>query len=312
MKMLQKTKGKAIMASVLILVIAMWEVMPVSAAQMPVKPEPESSVRDEDDAIEGKEKIENSAGMEEPEQKGEMQGEEVRNGEGQDAEIQDVEEARLNADVGEEEAAGPEEAQPVTVDADQFQTINLEVGVLTDWQQILEALKDLTPEMLANTDAGSGVLVLQLQNVGDIPAEVKESIAAGDSGYIKILQCGLGSGVSLVLNGASDMGGFSGISNTRVLVNSEKRGKKSVATTVRFESHEDIGAIASLQVNLPQCSKGTKVSVYAETVAVDEEGNVTVGENACIGNTKAGENGNVEIPIQSTANYMFVYKGAKE
>lgn len=45
---------------------------------------------------------------------------------------------------------------------------------------------------------------------------------------------------------------------------------------------------------------------------MDEEGNVIVGENACIGTTKAGENGNIEIPIQSTANYMFVYKGAKE
>ena len=111
-----------------------------------------------------------------------------------------------------------------------------------------------------------------------------------------------------MLNGASDIGGFHGISNTRVTVSSERRGKKSVATTVRFESHEDIGAVASLQVNLPECSKGTKVSVYAETVAMDEEGNVTVGENACIGTTKAGENGNVEIPIQATANYMFIYK----
>ena len=153
---------------------------------------------------------------------------------------------------------------------------------------------------------------MQMQNVESIPAAAKDSIAPGETGYTKILQCSLGSGVSIVLNGSADNSGFRGISNTNVSVASEKRGKKSVAATVQFASHEDIGAVVSLQVNLPQCSKGTKVSVYAETVAIDDEGNVTVGENACIGTTKAGENGNVEIPIQSTANYMFVYKGAKE
>ena len=209
-------------------------------------------------------------------------------------------EAEIEAEVKEEET--------VTVDPDQFQTVNLTDGILTDWQQVLEVLRGLTPEMIAGADAGSGVLMLQLKNVESIPAALKDSIASNDSGYAKIVHCGLGPGVSLVLNGASDIGGFHGISNTRVTVSSERRGKKSVATTVRFESHEDIGAVASLQVNLPECSKGTKVSVYAETVAMDAEGNVTVGENACIGTTKAGENGNVEIPIQATANYMFIYK----
>lgn len=296
MKMLHRIKEKTILTSVLILVIAMWEVMPVSAAEMQVKPEPESSVQEENETLEENEKIEKDESGEETGGMDEAQ----------------EEEDQLSEEAQEKEEEEAQEEQPVTVDADQFQTINLEGKILTDWHQVLETLKILTPEMLTNTDAGSGTLVLQLQNVENIPAEVKDNIVGGDSGYTKILQCGLGSGVSVVLNGAADVSGFNGISNTQVFVDSEKRGKKSVATTVRFESHEEIGAVASLQVNLPHCSKGTKVSVYAETVAIDEEGNVTVGENACIGNTKAGENGNVEIPIQSTANYMFVYKGAKE
>lgn len=300
MKMLQKIRKRTMATSVLLLVSAMWEVMPVSAAELPVKPEQENMVLDEENTLEEKETTtENNAGMEEPEQEDKALNEET-------AVIEEI------AAVDDEEAGRKEEEQQVTVSADQFQTINFAEGILTDWQAVLDALKVLTPEMLTNGDAGSGALLLQLQNVGNIPAEVKESIAAGENGYTKILQCSLGSGVSVVLNGAADISGFNGISNLQVSVDSEKRGKKSVATTVRFESHEDIGTVASLQVNLPQCSKGTKVSVYAETVAIDEEGNVIVGENACIGNTKAGENGNVEIPIQSTANYMFVYKEAKD
>lgn len=303
MKMLQKIRKKTIMTGVLILVSAMWEVLPVSAAELPVMPEQESTVLDGEEAPE-KETGENNADGEEPGQEDEVRDEEPA----EDGE-ETIEDGEATAD---DETESEKAEQQVTVSADQFQTINFAEGILTDWQQILDALKCLTPEMLTNGDAGSGVLLLQLQNVGNIPAEIKESIAAGENGYTKILQCSLGSGVSVVLNGASDISGFSGISNLQVSVTSEKRGKKSVATTVQFASHEDIGAVASLQVNLPQCSKGTKVSVYAETVAIDEDGNVLVGENACIGNTKAGENGNVEIPIQSTANYMFVYKEAKD
>lgn len=313
MKMLRKIKGKAMAACVLVLVCAMWGGMPVSAAEMSVKPELRDPVQNEGDALEkeenekeetgseaagnkdaGKTEDENETDIKEPEE----------NAEPEDTTETESEETDAKADEMEEE----KEEEPEAVDPDQFQTVNLADGILTDWQQVLEALRGLTPEMIAGADAGNGTLLLQLQNVDSIPAELKDSMAANDSGYVKIVQCGLGPGVSLVLNGASDIGGFRGISNTRVSVSSERRGKKSVATTVRFESHEDIGAVASLQVNLPECSKGTKVSVYAETVAMDEEGNVIVGENACIGTTKAGENGNVEIPIQSTANYMFIYK----
>lgn len=291
MKMLRKIREKAMAAGVLILVGAMWGGMPVSAAEASVKPELKDSVQNEDNTLENEENEKAEAGNGET-GKDENETENITEAE--------VKEPAVEADKTEEE--------PAAVDPDQFQTVNLADRILTDWQQILEALRELTPEMIAGADAGSGTLVLQLQNVENIPAELKDGIASGDSGYAKIVQCSLGSGVSLVLNGTSDIGGFHGISNTRVSVSSERRGKKSIATTVRFESHEDIGAVASLQVNLPECSKGTKVSVYAETVAMDEEGNITVGENACIGTTKAGENGNVEIPIQSTANYMFVYK----
>ena len=338
--MLRKIKGKAMAVCVLVLVCAIWGGMPVSAAEAPAKPELKDPVQNEDNTLgkEEKEKEEtgseagdseeggktddeNSADVKEPEEgtdteAGSKEAETGSESQEPDAETEteskkpDMEtkteseelepEAEIEAEVKEEES--------VTVDPDQFQTVNLADGILTDWQQVLEVLRGLTPEMIAGADAGSGVLMLQLKNVESIPAALKDSIASNDSGYAKIVHCGLGPGVSLVLNGASDIGGFHGISNTRVTVSSERRGKKSVATTVRFESHEDIGAVASLQVNLPECSKGTKVSVYAETVAMDEEGNVTVGENACIGTTKAGENGNVEIPIQATANYMFIYK----
>ncbi|HBA68175.1 MAG TPA: hypothetical protein DCZ40_02305 [Lachnospiraceae bacterium] len=300
MKMLQKIRKKTMVTGILILVSAMGEVLPVSAAELPVMPEQEGTVLEGEKTPET-EIGENNTDAEEPQQKEEVQNEPASEG------AETIADGEAIADDGE-----TAEKQQAAVSADQFQTINFAGGILTDWQQISDALKGLTPEMLTNGDAGSGVLLLQLQNVENIPAEIKESITAGEGGYAKILQCSLGSGVSVVLNGASDMGGFNGISNLQVSVASEKRGKKSVATTVQFASHEDIGAVASLQVNLPQCSKGTKVSVYAETVAIDEEGNVLVGENACIGNTKAGENGNVEIPIQSTANYMFVYKEAKE
>lgn len=291
MKMLRKIREKAMAAGVLILVGAMWGGMPVSAAEASVKPELKDSVQNEDNTLENEENEKAEAGNGET-GKDENETENITEAE--------VKEPAVEADKTEEE--------PAAVDPDQFQTVNLADRILTDWQQISEALRKLTPEMIAGADVGSGTLVLQLKNVENIPAELKDGIVSGDSGYAKIVQCGLGSGVSLVLNGTSDISGFHGISNTRVSVSSERRGKKSIATTVRFESHEDIGAVASLQVNLPECSKGTKVSVYAETVAMDEEGNITVGENACIGTTKAGENGNVEIPIQSTANYMFVYK----
>lgn len=322
MKMLRKIKEKAMAACVLVLVCVMWGGMPVSAAEVSVKPELKDPVQNEGNALE-------KEASEEENEKEEIGSEEVGSkdaGETEDENDADMKEPEENTEPGNvtktesekpdaeadeteaKEEMEAEEEKTVTVDPDQFQTVNLADGILTDWQQVIEVLRGLTPEMVAGGGAGSGTLVLQLQNVESIPAELKDSMASGDSGYTKIVQCGLGPGVSLVLNGASDIGGFHGISNTRVSVSSERRGKKSVATTVRFESHEDIGAVASLQVNLPECSKGTKVSVYAETVAMDEEGNVTVGENACIGTTKAGENGNVEIPIQSTANYMFIYK----
>ena len=204
------------------------------------------------------------------------------------------------------------EDKPV-IDPSQMQTVNYKTEILTDWQRILQALKILTPEMLTNPDEAGKTLVLQIQNVKSIPAEIKDSIATTDgSGYTKVLQCNLGYGVSMVFNGAADNSGFNGISNANVVAGSEKRGKKSVAVSVMFDSHESLGTVASLQINLPQCSKGTKVSVYAETKTVDSEGNVSVGENVCIGTTKADAEGNVEVPIQSTANYMFVYKAAKE
>ena len=206
--------------------------------------------------------------------------------------------------------AVPEPVQ--VVDSNQLQTLNYTDGILTDWQQIMDGLRTLSPDVLSNADAGSKSLVLQLQNVTDIPAGIGECLSADGSGYTKYLHCNIGYGASLVSSGASDNSGFQGVSNASVTVDSEKRGKKSMAVTVRFASHEDMGTVASLHVNLPQCSKGTKVSVYAETVSMDADGNVTVGENACIGNTKADENGNVEVLIQSTANYMFVYKAAKE
>ncbi len=342
MKMLRKIKGKAMAVCVLVLVCAIWGGMPVSAAEAPAKPELKDPVQNEDNTSEKEEKKkeetgseagdseedgktddENSADVKEPEEGTgtETEPKEPDAETGSESQEPDAEtetesqkpdmETKAESEEPEPEAeieAEVKEEETVTVDPDQFQTVNLTDGILTDWQQVLEVLRGLTPEMIAGADAGSGVLMLQLKNVESIPAALKDSIASNDSGYAKIVHCGLGPGVSLVLNGASDIGGFHGISNTRVTVSSERRGKKSVATTVRFESHEDIGAVASLQVNLPECSKGTKVSVYAETVAMDEEGNVTVGENACIGTTKAGENGNVEIPIQATANYMFIYK----
>ncbi len=297
--MLHRIKKKMTMAGVLVIVGAIWGGLPVFAAEMPVESVSENSVSENSVPVTGEEEkedemIESDIKEEETEQPAET-------------EVQDTDELQVE---NEADVVQPEE-EPVTVNADQFQSINYQQTVLTDWQQVLEALATLTPEALTS-GGGGGTLVLQLQNVDNIPSEVKGSLTDGGTGYTKILQCGLGYGVSIVINGAEDNSGFRGIGNTRVWVDSEKRGKKSVATTVHFDSHEDLGAVVSLQVNLPQCSKGTKVSVYAETVAMDEEGNVIVGENACIGTTKAGENGNVEIPIQSTANYMFVYKGAKE
>ena len=214
--------------------------------------------------------------------------------------------------VGETGAVNAGEETVQVVDSTQLQTLNYKDSILTDWQQINEALRTLSPDSLVNPDTDGKSLVLQLQNVSDIPAEIKDNIVSDDSGYTKYLHCNVGYGASLVFSGASDNSGFNGISNASVTVDSEKRGKKSMAVTVRFASHEDMGTVASLHVNLPQCAKGTKVSVYAETVSMDADGNVTVGENACIGNTKADENGNVEVVIQSTANYMFVYKAAKE
>ncbi len=304
MKLLQCIGKKVMLAGILISMGAAYKTVPALAAEMPVKPAaensisenalPDNSVTNGNDATKKngsiKDTLEETAQPENP--LGEAGGAEVQ--------LEEIEEAVQ------------EEEQPVAVSPDQFQTVNYKDQILTDWQQILDALASLTPQALNGYGEGDKTLVMQLQNVESIPAAAKDSIAPGETGYTKILQCSLGSGVSIVLNGSADNSGFRGISNTNVSVASEKRGKKSVAATVQFASHEDIGAVVSLQVNLPQCSKGTKVSVYAETVAIDDEGNVTVGENACIGTTKAGENGNVEIPIQSTANYMFVYKGAKE
>lgn len=215
--------------------------------------------------------------------------------------------------VKEEVPVVEEIAKPVLPDPTQMQTINYKQGVLTDWAQITQALRDLTPESLTNPDLDNKMLVFQLQNVKSIPADVKDSLSASDgSGFTKVLQCNLDYGVDLVLNGAENLSGFTGIPNANIVVTSESRGKKSVATTVRFESHQSLGAVAGLQLNLPRCGKGTKVSVYAETVSVDEQGNMVVGENVCIGNTKADEQGNVAVPIQTTANYMFVYKAEKE
>lgn len=235
-----------------------------------------------------------------------------------EAEVKEIkEETDGEKDVKDTEGTGKESgeqetAQVQAVDAGQLQTLNYKDGVLTDWQQISDALRTLSPESLANPDAGGNSLVLQVQNVAGIPAGIKDCIGPDGSGSTKYLHCNIGYGVSLVFNGSSDNSGFQGVNNTSVTVDSEKRGKKSMAVTVRFASHENFGTIAGLQINLPQCEKGTKVSVYAETVSVDADGNVTVGENACIGNTKADENGNVEVLIQSTANYMFVYKEAKD
>lgn len=221
-------------------------------------------------------------------------------------------EAMKEAEV-EIEATAPAQipvAEKQVISSTQMQTINYKDRILTDWQLIIEALGTLSPEAL--TGGAGGTLVLQMQNVSDIPAGIKDVLKADGSGNAKALHCNVGYGVSLVFNGNTDNSGFNGISNASATVTSEKRGKRSMQTTVRFGSHENLGTVASLQVNLPQCEEGTKVSVYAETVSVDAAGNVTVGENVCIGNTKADANGNIEVPIQSMANYMFVYKAAKE
>lgn len=315
MKLLQCIGKKVMLAGVLICMGAVCETVPALAAEMPAKPAAENSVSE--NSISENSVSENSlpgnpatTGNNVSKKNGSI----IKDTPDETAQPEKPEEEADGQEVQLEEAAETvqEEAQPAAVSPDQFQTVNYKEQILTDWQQILDALASLTPQALTGYGEGDKTLVLQLQNVGNIPAAAKDSIGPGEAGYTKILQCGLGSGVSIVLNGSADNSGFNGISNTNVSVSSEKRGKKSVAAMVQFASHENIGAVVSLQVNLPQCSKGTKVSVYAETVAVDDEGNVTVGENACIGTTKAGENGNVEIPIQSTANYMFVYKGAKE
>ncbi|NBI90797.1 hypothetical protein D3Z45_09445 [Lachnospiraceae bacterium] len=314
MKLLQCIGKKVVLAGVLIGIGAAWETVPALAAEAPIKLASESSVSENsisensvsENSLPGNSvTIENDTSKQNEGTKTDTPNETAQ------PEKPPVEEGGQEVQL-EEAVEIAQEEQPVAVSPDQFQTVNYKEQILTDWQQILDALASLTPQALTGYGEGDKTLVLQLQNVENIPAAAKDSIGAGGTEYTKILQCSLGSGVSIVLNGSGDNGGFHGISNTNVSVASEKRGKKSVATTVRFASHEDIGAVVSLQVNLPQCSKGTKVSVYAETVAIDDEGNVTVGENACIGTTKAGENGNVEIPIQSTANYMFVYKGAKE
>lgn len=220
-----------------------------------------------------------------------------------------IPEAELPAEV----EIAEEAEEPVLLDPDQMQSINYKQEALVEWAQITEALKNLTPDSLTNPDIDNKTLVLQLQNVKSIPVDVKDAVVTSDgSGYNKILQCNLGYGVDLVLNGAEDNSGFLGIANTNVVVASESRGKKSVATTVKFDSHQSLGTVAGLQLNLPRCAKGTKVSVYAETVTMDAQGNPSAGENVCIGNTKADDIGNVAVPIQSTANYMFVYKGEKE
>lgn len=194
--------------------------------------------------------------------------------------------------------------EPEVIDAYQMQTVNYKDEVLTDWQQILPALKILTPEKVVNPDEANKILMLQLQNVKSIPAELKDNITQTEgSEYTKVFQCNLGYGASIVFHGSADNSNFRGISNLNVKISSEPRGKKSIATSIAFESHEDFGTVASLQVNLPDCRKGTKVSVYAETMTGD-----TLGENVCIGTTKADEQGNVEVPIQTTSNYLFLYK----
>lgn len=210
-----------------------------------------------------------------------------------------------------EEAA--EIAAPVVIDPDGLQTSNYKNETLADWAQIVEALRNLKPEELTNPDTEGKTLALQIQNVESIPVEIGGALAAADgSGYNKILQCSLKYGVVLAFNGAEDNSGFIGLNNAKVQVMSQDRGKRSVATTVRFEEHKNLGTVAALQLNLPRCAAGTKVSVYAETISVDAAGNTVVGENVCIGTTEADDNGNVEVPIQSTANYMFVYRGEKE
>lgn len=313
MKLLQCIGKKVMLAGILISMGAAYKTVPALAAEMPVKPAAENSISE--NAL-SENSVSENALPDNPETNGDDATK--KNGSIKDTLEETAQPENPSGEAGgaevqlEEVVEVQEEEQPAAVSPDQFQTVNYKDQILTDWQQILDALASLTPQALNGYGDGDKTLVMQLQNVESIPAAAKDSIAPGEAGYTKILQCSLGSGVSIVLNGSADNSGFRGISNTNVSVASEKRGKKSVAATVQFVSHEDIGAVVSLQVNLPQCSKGTKVSVYAETVAIDDEGNVTVGENACIGTTKAGENGNVEIPIQSTANYMFVYKGAKE
>lgn len=194
--------------------------------------------------------------------------------------------------------------EPIVIDAYQMQTLNYQPEVLTEWQQILPALKNLTPESVTNPDEGNKLLMLQVQNVKSIPAELKDNIATAEgTDYSKVFQCNLGYGASIVFYGTSDNSNFRGINNLNAKINTEPRGKKSVAVSVAFESHEDFGTVAGLQINLPDCKKGTKVSVYAETMMGD-----TLGENVCIGTTKADEQGNVEVPIQTTANYLFLYK----
>ena len=312
MKLLQCIGKKVMLAGILISMGAAYKTVPALAAEMPVKPAAENSISE--NAL-SENSVSENALPDNPETNGDDATK--KNGSIKDTLEETAQPGNPSGEAGGaevqlEEVVEVQEEQPAAVSPDQFQTVNYKDQILTDWQQILDALASLTPQALNGYGERDKTLVMQLQNVESIPAAAKDSIAPGETGYTKILQCSLGSGVSIVLNGSADNSGFRGISNTNVSVASEKRGKKSVAATVQFASHEDIGAVVSLQVNLPQCSKGTKVSVYAETVAIDDEGNVTVGENACIGTTKAGENGNVEIPIQSTANYMFVYKGAKE
>lgn len=216
-------------------------------------------------------------------------------------------------EVPEVQPEAAEEVKKKVVDPSGLQTGNYKNETLTDWTQIVEALKTLKPEELTNPDTEGKTLVFQIQNVESIPAEIKDALSASDgSGYNKVLQCNLKYGVVLAFNGAENNSGFAGIGNAKVRVASEERGKRSVATTVRFEEHKNLGTVAALQLNLPKCGKGTKVSVYAETISTDAAGNTVVGENVCIGTTKADDMGNVEVPIQSTANYMFVYRGEKE
>lgn len=312
---LRKISKRILVLAIAVFMMSMQYELTASAAELQDGPKTEISVSDNSIPVqptedENKEKNENKetddqeTGEQDPiEESGEKEEDE--------AAVKEtvVKEETVAETVAEETAPAVQE----TVDSTKLQTINYQDGILTDWQKITEALSTLTPEALAGTAADASVLVLQLQNVTDIPADIKNALISTDgSGRTKMLHCNVGYGASLVFNGATDNSGFNGLSNASVSVTSEKRGKRSMATTVRFASHENLGTVASLQVNLPHCNKGTKVSVYAETITVDANGNVSVGENVCIGNTKADENGNVEIAIQSTANYMFVYKGAKE